>query len=614
MNEKASTRISHQPNWMISGLLKAAAFPEQEQNEPMFQTGVSYAELKTQVQALLARSGVDLTPKELSSGTHWLTRRIANDLSETDTKETLLHKLNDFTMQYIVDKANQRSTGVSQRSPIRDRAWWDKNYTPPTDREAASEEPAKDAPENGAEVIDMVYVGLDGDDMGHLVEDSLLSDDPEIAAKISNSIHDAHKAIRKLVASIGGRMIFDGGDNMLLYMPNDPEVLEAIGDIHKRITKHSVTIGVGHRPIEAHYALVVGKNTGKDKVVAYDEKVKAQHETIHQEQKQLEDTQKKLKYRASALDDMGQTNVADRLRRALSAQGEDSSDKAVKELFWRLVQDFALDDMRAIDLFFAAADDSDLISAARQTYAKRMDWSLRCSEARELTEVEGRALLHSLLRAMEAGRAADVKFQDLLEAVDDQALRDLDEAGDVVGKRFNKIADEFAEMFDDGDTKLRYSHYADEVHKITAEIASMALPMDEALSTALKAVGNAEDANNRSIDVSPVIEIVTKWIERVSAVTMALDMVCVVSGARPMQMKAANPSSEPVHFPGQSVIPGGTGQKSPHRRHDWLTIEDYNKDQVDWTKTDANYVSTNVPRDPEIPVGGAGGGDPIYVP
>lgn len=614
MNEKFSTRISHQPNWMISGLLKAAAFPEQEQNQPMFQTGVTYAELKTQVKALLARSGVDLTPKEISSGSHWLTRRIANDLTETDTKETLLHKINDFTMQYIVDKANQRSTGVSQRSPIRDRAWWDKHYNPPTDRNAASEEPSKDAPENGAEVIDMVYVGLDGDDMGHLVEDSLLSDDPEIAAKISNSIHDAHKAIRKLVAEVGGRMIFDGGDNMLLYMPNDPETLDGISEIHKRITKHSVTIGVGHRPIEAHYALVVGKNTGKDKIVAYDEKVKAQHETIHHEQKQLEDTQKKLKYRASALDDMGQANVADRLRRALSAQGQDASDKSIKELFWRLIQDFALDDMRAIDLFFAAADDADLVSAARQTYAKRMDWSLRCSEARELTEVEGRALLRSLLLAMDAARAADVKFQDLLSAVDDQALRDLDEAGTVVGKRFNKIANEFAEMFDDGDTKLRYSHYADEVHKITSEIASMGLPMDQALSTALKAVGNAEDAMNRSIDVGPVIEIVTKWIERVSAVTMALDMVCVVSGARPMQMKAADPSSQPVHFPGQSVIPGGTGQKSPHRRHDWLTIEDYNKDQVDWSKTDANYVSTNVPRDPEIPVGGAGGGDPIYVP
>jgi len=608
MSEKNSTRVSHQPDWMISGLLKAASFPDEEQGQPMFNTGVTYAELKAQVQALLARSGVDLTPREVSAGTHWLSQRISNDISATDTKETLMHKLNDFAMQYIVDKTNQRATGVSQRSPIRDRAWWDKNYTPPTDREAAADEKEK-APEGEAEVVDMVYVGLDGDDMGHLVEDSLLSDDPEVAAKISNSIHDAHRAIRKLVAGVGGRLIFDGGDNMLVFMPNEPEVFEAIREIHQRITKHSVTIGVGHRPIEAHYALVVGKNTGKDKVVSYDEKVKAQHETIHHEQEQIEETEKKLKYRASAED----LDIAGRLRQVLSAQGSDASDKAVRELFWRLVQNFALDDMNAIDLFFAAATDSDLSSAARQTYAKRMDWSLRCSEARELTKVEAQALFHSLLLAVEAGKSLDEKFQALVKAVDDQALHDLDEAGDVVGERFNRVANDFAEMIDD-DKTLRYSHYADEVHLITAEIASMAIPLDLELTTALKAVVNAEDAQNSVIDISPVIKLVTKWIDRVNAAAMALDMVLVVSGAKPMEMVAADPSSEPVSFPGKTNMPSGGAQKSPHARHDWLTVEDYNKEDVDWTKTDANYVSTNVPKDMGIPVGGAGGGEPIYVP
>lgn len=610
MSEMASTRVSHHPDWMISGLLRLATFADEKPDQPMFSTGVSYAQLKQQVQAMLGRSGLDLTKKEVSAGTYWLSQRIAHDISDSDTKESLMQKLNDFVSQYIVDKSVQRETGVSERSPIRDRKWWDENFTPPTDREAAADEEKPKEEGDGPEPVEMVYVGLDGDDMGHLVEDSLLSDDPEIAAKISNSIHDAHKAIRRLVSGVGGRLIFDGGDNMLVYMPNDPDVFEAIAEVHERSTKHTVTIGVGRRPIEAHYALVVGKNTGKDKIVIYDESVGAQHATIHKEQEKLEGEQAKLKYRASAVDAIGQEiNVAERLREALSASGVDASDKAVSDLFWRLVQQFDLNDMRAIRTFFAGADDSDLVSAVKQTYAKRMDWKLRCSEARELTKVEGQAICHDLIRAIEAGNSVAQKFADLLKAVDDQALRDLDEASDVVNKRFDKVTSEFAKMVS-VDKTLRYSHYADEVRQITAEIASMAIPLDQELSTALKAVGNAEDAKNPSVDVTQVVRLVTKWVERVNAVAMALDMVCVVSGARPMELSA----SVPEHFPGQGNVPHGDGQKSPYARHDWLTIEDYNKDKVDWRKTDDQAGVTLPGEFAERSVGGDAGGSPIYVP
>ena len=617
-----STRVSHAPDWMVSGLVRAAAFAEDQPSQPMFATGVTFAQLKDQVKALLARSGLNLTTRELASGTHWLTQRIANQISEGDTKETLMEKLNQYAMQYVADKSVQRATGVSDRSPIYDREWYDKNFTPPTDREAAADEKKKSETkaEDGAEPIDMVYVGLDGDDMGHMVEDSLLSDDPEVAAKISNSIHDAHRAIRKVSAEVGGRLIFDGGDNMLIYMPNEPDVFEAIREIHKRITKHSVTIGVGHRPIEVHYALVVGKNTGKDKTVIYDESVKAQHATIHQEQEQLEDEQKKLKYRASALDHMGkELDVAARLRDALSSQGQDSSDKAVKELFWRLIQEYDLGDMYAIDLFFAAADDAELVKAARQTYAKRLDWSIRVSNSpvTELEKVEAQTILQSLLRAMETGNALDGKFQDLLKAVDDQALKDIDEAATIVCKRLGAIAEEFAEMYDEGKT-LRYSHYVDELHAVCSEIASLVIPADQALVTALKAAGNAEDGLNKSIDVGPVVKILTRWMSQMNAAAMALDMVCVVSGARPMEMVASDPSSRPTHFPGQTNVPRGNGQKSPYGRHDWLTLEDYNKDQMDVSKTDDQYVSTNVPAGnddmPSKMVGGDVGGNSIYVP
>lgn len=612
-NGKNSTRLNQQPDWLVAGLLKAALFPEQAPDQPMFNTGVTFAQLKDQVKAILMRSGLDLTAREVSSGTHWLTHRIANNVSESDTKETLIETLNKFVAQYVVDKAVQRQSGVGERSPIYDRAWYDKNFTPPTDREAAGIGHADDhepQPEKTMEQLvepqDMVYVGMDGDDMGHLVEDSLLSDDPEIAAKISNSIHDAHRAIRKLVSSAGGRLIFDGGDNMLFFMANDPEVFKTISEIHERVTKHTVTIGVGHRPIEAHYALVVGKNTGKNQVVIFDEKVKAQHESISRDQDEIE---QKLKYRASALDAVNQeTNYADRLHDALSSAGMDSGDRAVRDLFWRLVQQFDLNDMRAISLFFAAADDHDLLSAVRQTYAKRWSWALRLAGPRELTKVEAQAVLHDLVRAIEAGKGLDEKFQALLKETDNQALRDLDEAGEIVDKRFVKVSEEFAEMMDEGKT-LRHSHYVQELHQIAAEITSMAIPLDQALTVALQAVVNAKEGLNESIEIGQVVTLATKWIDRVNAAAMALDLVCVVSGARPMKLASA-----PTNFPGQTNVVRPSGQQSPHARHDWLSVEDYNEGKVDFRKTD-DQAGLALPGEfAERSVGGDAGGSPIYVP
>ncbi len=47
-------------------------------------------------------------------------------------------------------------------------------------------------------------------------------------------------------------------------------------------------------------------------------------------------------------------------------------------------------------------------------------------------------------------------------------------------------------------------------------------------------------------------------------------------------------------FPGQSVVNRNPKQKSPHKRHNWWSIEEYNQDAVDYRKTDLQYVPGNV--------------------
>jgi len=138
MDNNYSTRESQTPDWMVGGLLRSASFAEQEPEKPMFGTGVTLAQLKAQVSGLLGRCGVNLTSQEIGSATHWLATRIADALTERDTQETLTEKMQHYVDGYVSDKAKQRQTGVSERSPIHEPGWFEANFTPPTEHDASA--------------------------------------------------------------------------------------------------------------------------------------------------------------------------------------------------------------------------------------------------------------------------------------------------------------------------------------------------------------------------------------------------------------------------------------------------------------------------------------------
>ena len=111
-----------------------------------------------------------------------------------------------------------------------------------------------------------LFLAMDGDDMGHTVEDVLLENDTDMAQQLSASIHHAFETIEAFVKEHGGDVIFRGGDNILFSAPDqEAEALaEGVREIYQSTTDHSATVGVGRQPLHAHRALVVGKNTGKN--------------------------------------------------------------------------------------------------------------------------------------------------------------------------------------------------------------------------------------------------------------------------------------------------------------------------------------------------------------
>lgn len=133
------------------------------------------------------------------------------------------------------------------------------------------------------------FFGMDGDDMGHEVEDALIKNDIAESQKFEKQIKGAFAEIEEWITSIGGAVVFNGGDNILFTATGDPkEIAEKARGIYKEHTDHTSTVGVGHEPVEAHKSLVIGKNTGKDKVIIWEEGQEKSYTEIQRQQEELE--------------------------------------------------------------------------------------------------------------------------------------------------------------------------------------------------------------------------------------------------------------------------------------------------------------------------------------
>lgn len=140
------------------------------------------------------------------------------------------------------------------------------------------------------------YFGMDGDDMGHTVEDALIENDIASSQALEKQIKAAFAEIEEWIASIDGKLVFNGGDNILFTATGDPkEIGEKVRGIYKHHTDHSATVGVGHQPVEAHKALIVGKNTGKDQIVVWSESHSDTYEEIKDQQKALEKCEEEIR-------------------------------------------------------------------------------------------------------------------------------------------------------------------------------------------------------------------------------------------------------------------------------------------------------------------------------
>lgn len=122
------------------------------------------------------------------------------------------------------------------------------------------------------------FIAADGDNMGSLIGKHILANDLEKAKRLSQTIHKGADAVLSYATKTwGGRVILSGGDDMLMEVHKhrfDPSQVAEMRALYKKVTGATLSVGVGHKASDASNALAYAKNTGKNKLVVWDDKLK----------------------------------------------------------------------------------------------------------------------------------------------------------------------------------------------------------------------------------------------------------------------------------------------------------------------------------------------------
>lgn len=131
------------------------------------------------------------------------------------------------------------------------------------------------------------FLCYDGDGIGAKVGRAALSNDVAYLKEISAKIEAGNDLFRGWCLSVlGGDIIGIGGDEGRLSIPVDHIAdVAKLKDKYFEITGFTCSIGIGVNISQANKALIVAKNTGKNKITLYSNRVEQQLEQMDEGEK-----------------------------------------------------------------------------------------------------------------------------------------------------------------------------------------------------------------------------------------------------------------------------------------------------------------------------------------
>jgi hypothetical protein len=116
----------------------------------------------------------------------------------------------------------------------------------------------------------VMYVSLDGDNIGNKVAAAEERNDEEALSEISNRINQGQELLRQWATQYGGKLIEAGGDEGLVKVPSSAlEDVENLRAQYFNLVGATATVGVGATLSQSTRARELGKLRGKNQTVQY---------------------------------------------------------------------------------------------------------------------------------------------------------------------------------------------------------------------------------------------------------------------------------------------------------------------------------------------------------
>lgn len=129
-----------------------------------------------------------------------------------------------------------------------------------------------------------VYISWDGDGIGNKIAQAEERNDEDALASMSQRIESGQQAVRDFITQNQGMTIQSGGDEGLGKInSNLISQLENLRKLYKKATGATLTIGIGDKISECTKARMLGKLSGKDQIVYFDENTEKEIELRNQE-------------------------------------------------------------------------------------------------------------------------------------------------------------------------------------------------------------------------------------------------------------------------------------------------------------------------------------------
>lgn len=140
----------------------------------------------------------------------------------------------------------------------------------------------------------MVFVSMDGDNIGNKVAAAEAHDDENTMREVSSRIASGQDILSNWALQYAGTVIQSGGDEGLVKVSNAAlDHLQELRDSYKDAVGATLTVGVGNTISQSTKARALGKLRGKDQVCFFDENTEAEL-TLRMQQEGELTPQKKL--------------------------------------------------------------------------------------------------------------------------------------------------------------------------------------------------------------------------------------------------------------------------------------------------------------------------------